>query len=202
MRRFGRWIFNGLTVLSLVLCVATVVLWVRTRYRDEGLMYHSHWFMAGRWVGWTHYVTSTRGCITLFLETDTVDISHADTIKHMIAERYAWRPRGIHLFSERKMRDIFPAHHKSEMQRLGFEYHVQGWTRGGARDVVYRGTFISFPDWLAIALFGVVWSPWVFIWRRKRRRRARGMCMSCGYDLRATPERCPECGTVVAKIME
>jgi hypothetical protein len=38
--------------------------------------------------------------------------------------------------------------------------------------------------------------------RRARRDQSRlfsGLCLSCGYDLRATPGRCPECGEMTAR---
>jgi hypothetical protein len=72
---------------------------------------------------------------------------------------------------------------------LGFRYVVE---RGA-----WPGFSISLPYWF----LAVLWSVLPFLrWRRSRRLRQsmrQGLCAQCGYDLRATPERCPECGAPV-----
>ena len=70
-------------------------------------------------------------------------------------------------------------------KHAGFDYGIGG-TAGGntIRQLVI-------PYWLVVVLFLTV-----AVWRMQtRRRHAVGRCRHCGYDLRATPERCPECGT-------
>ncbi len=54
--------------------------------------------------------------------------------------------------------------------------------------------YVILPYWFVIAItFGL---PVYAVVRRRRSFNSIGMCKVCGYDLRATPERCPECGTV------
>ncbi len=56
---------------------------------------------------------------------------------------------------------------------------------------------IGVPFWLPLS-FAVVPPLWWLIqrWERVRRRNS-GLCRECGYDIRASRERCPECGTPI-----
>ena len=65
----------------------------------------------------------------------------------------------------------------------------KGWPATVTRSVVIPlwAPLVVFAVWLSIAL---VRGP-----LRDRRRRRRGFCIDCGYNLRGLPEnRCPECG--------
>ncbi|HEY7118891.1 MAG TPA: hypothetical protein VH475_20040 [Tepidisphaeraceae bacterium] len=66
----------------------------------------------------------------------------------------------------------------------------------------FENWFITAPLW-SISLLAGAWpgvSMYLLARRRLHSRRARraGRCPACGYDLRATPDRCPECGRAIA----
>jgi hypothetical protein len=57
------------------------------------------------------------------------------------------------------------------------------------------------PHWsffLVTALLPAVWAALAVSRGVRNRRSDARLCTSCGYDLRATPERCPECGNAAA----
>jgi hypothetical protein len=55
------------------------------------------------------------------------------------------------------------------------------------------------PNWFLVALFGATPAVWFARFRTRREWLLRGRCRKCGYDLRASPDRCPECGAVDEK---
>ena len=75
---------------------------------------------------------------------------------------------------------------KSPWNRLGF---YREWDDTGPLRTSYRDTTV--PLWLPAALFAA--APALSLYRRLRRHPP-GHCPRRGYDLRATPDHCPECG--------
>jgi hypothetical protein len=127
-----------------------------------------------------------------------------------IAEGYAWADPARPAYVEISARDgrfwlyrNAGAPAPSDTARGGFHYRYFAGDPDGRRDGGAGGFsvanprpgrwWVGVPGWFACAAAATLPALWVR--RATRRRPGDGCCPACGYDLRATPDRCPECGT-------
>jgi hypothetical protein len=195
MKCARRIIVNGATVVSLLLCVATAALWVRSyRISDKW-----HWSRVpdGRSnqgkIGWVD-VWTVRGRLGILIETNSAYLNDApgglrhETVPLDIAEPVnVTSPQPYYFTGDRPFYRVYFDH-------AGFAYYRSDF------NTTYHDHNGNFPLWF-LMLFTAL-GPLVAVGRVTLRfratRRRNGHCLTCGYDLRATPDRCPECGTLPA----
>jgi hypothetical protein len=160
-----RRLLNLATAVSLLLCVAVCVLWVRAQFVMDQLVVNStrnYVELNGRRGGvWVLWIREPRdGPLWVSLEHDS------RPPYPLVVRPYSWRHR-IGLTIDRRI-------------RAGVSPGVDTW--------------VTLPYWFLAGLAAVAPSLRLRQLRRRRCQRGKGLCPACGYDLRATPERCPECG--------
>ena len=200
MRFVRRRLFNVFVGVSLLLCIATAVMWIRSirtcdsiaydRAEDAGDSLTTYpggiEFVATSGVSGAWFGIFTPGWHRSSFEWGTPRFKFS-----MTANLLAF---GMEMATWTK-----PPHYL-----LGFGFDYVSLNLGAAGPAAMSGTHkmtrIVVPFWFLMLLSA---TPVLLQLRRSVRLRScrrRQRCFQCGYDLRATPDRCPECGTTPAKV--
>jgi hypothetical protein len=75
---------------------------------------------------------------------------------------------------------------------LGFHWDAETINTIHNGDITRRRAVV--PLWAVATALLVLPALRLASWRRRSRRARAGHCVTCGYDLRSSPDGCPECG--------
>jgi len=157
-----------LAVAALLIFALVLIAWPLNYFRTDNLAWD------GRSAG--YQLTSDRGEIDFFWMPGAAGFYRAGHTTFHWPPDYGRGPRVGKEFLG------FRYHHQPAIDRKGVPYEIYIW---------------GIPYWFFFLLAAApALSPAMRLIRRRTlvRRLAAGRCPSCGYDLRGTPQQCPECG--------
>jgi hypothetical protein len=177
MRRFPRVLLNAATITSLVLCIGAIVIGAR------GYLY----------------------CDAMWLVYPNVEFGAYQSQGRLVVSVRRPLPGESLLLHRSSMFDTCFGNPPDSSDYIDSLYAMGdprflGFAVASYQDgVVCRDVIL--PTWATIAATIAIPALRVVL-RSRRRGRDKDSnlaCVSCGYDLRATPARCPECGTIPAR---
>lgn len=189
-----RRLFAVASAISLLLCLATVALWVRSHATSDALTLV--WVRSRAHVIHGLMIDSEWGCIVVIRSRVVVLVPEwSDGMAEKAEKSRGWEqfPASQGRYGQGFWRD------------LGFRYSAQTRSFGNAIDspstatgLTEDTTLLMMPDWLVI-LVGAVLPAWCLTrWVQRFRRRRQNHCSVCSYNLTGnTSGICPECGTPV-----
>jgi hypothetical protein len=205
IRRIRHWLGTGLAVLSLVCCLATVALWIKSYSNVNTVSWATEKLGGATWFTRRSLLRNIRGTLEASIEWNAGSLPLFSTMEQRGSYFVDYLPVGQVHWKTYTLRQSAPNGRVTFMQKLGFEYNLEVLDRPNriVREVhAKRYLLLGIPHWLAAILLGL-WpgiSMARWIGARGSRRESAGRCRQCGYDMRATPMRCPECGTVAREV--
>jgi len=197
MKRFRKWLLNATSMLSLALCLATTIIWTLSYWRTD-------MFSIDRFDTWR--IDSGEG---------SFNFSRSRNYPVRIVTRAGQTSQLFYTGPAQQVSDHFQFRHD---RMPPFQSKANGLLDFGrtqcmciAQPDINSGEFtgtasqiygFEFPEWFLVLLSAPLPGWWLLLAAKRRRatrRRALGNCINCDYDLRATPNRCPECGTPIDK---
>lgn len=197
MQRVVRRLFTAAAFLSLVLCIAIVSLWIRSRKTDDRITHYGPEYIRAfasdsgrivvsrtdnRWVKAAVYIPKLMAADPTFAEAARQEPQALRTLQ--LAEPH-WE------------RNAFPAFDPTKSMILSSSLLGFGYARAISGDTIEGGIWIVVPYWALTILASILPAIWTLHLVRQVRRKRLGHCTVCGYDLRASKDRCPECGTEI-----
>ncbi len=182
-----------LAVFSLLLCVTVVMLWILS-YRSTSTLIWPEDNQS------CHFVSSYKGRVEITTQSIApaltpglqISVTRVDVTTLGLVSLY-----GGTITADRKRGYAKGPFGRFTLRRDVHKLDRQWWGFGARRSDFAR--VYTVPYWFVAVVPFVASASQMFWWRRRQRRHRRemiGFCGKCGYDLRASPERCPECGTM------
>lgn len=173
-----RRLFTIASAFSVILCLAITILWVRSYWISDQLI----------WDSWVNLPNASLDKM-FGVNSGAGGINIGQTVWHYPANTQRIPPPPWYCSDDPvyggEEGNSFP------FRTLGFQvFTLNGQISQFAVTVPYYLFF-------AITMMMPAW--WV---RRKLRSHKVGLCPACGYDLRASTDRCPECGTPISIVQE
>jgi hypothetical protein len=178
-----RWLTLPLAILSLLLCLASAGMWIRSHFFRDILM----------WVDSRanpHTMQSLLGNLHIISQFDGGSSGNLFYREDRLAPDAIWNGG-------------MSGYPMTINKHLGFVFQNYTVIHPDLSFTGRRGTFtthhrlIVVPYWFPTFLFAIYPLLWTRSFLKHYFRKLIGHCPRCNYDLRATPNRCPECGWTV-----
>jgi hypothetical protein len=199
-----RWVFNISAGVSLLLCLAALVMWVRSYRVNDRAWYEG---IKGEYSVDHRHPTSglggplvdagPAGCVW-----SAYRFGSDRGVLGIVIQREAIGPGGfMGGLDFRSLGWTVPKRENGVSFNLPTKYSV--WWHCGFH--IERREFspgfvqwlINIPYWAVVLSTAILPLHWVGKKWRRARRIMNNQCLGCGYDLRASKDRCPECGTAI-----